>query len=83
MTLDVLLFAGFRDAADGQPVVTVELTDATATGESVYRALEARFPAFRSLRGVGRLALNLEYRPMDSALSPGDEVALLMPVAGG
>jgi len=43
----------------------------------------ARFPAMAAMRESIVLARNREFRPADSALSEGDEVAFLPPVSGG
>ncbi|MGH7712145.1 MAG: MoaD/ThiS family protein [Vicinamibacterales bacterium] len=80
MQVGVLLFASYADAL-GARSLSVTLPD----GARVRDALAY----VRALPGADRLppspltAVNAEYAPLDRALEPGDEVALIPPVAGG
>jgi molybdopterin converting factor subunit 1 len=80
MTVTVLLFASYADAL-GTPSVELELP----SGATVRDVVEQ----LRQLRGAERLppaplvAVNQRFAPGNRALSPGDEVAVIPPVAGG
>ena len=80
MTVTVLLFASYADAL-GQRTIPLDLPNGTTVGEVVRRV--------RELAGATRLpadpmvAVNEEYARADRALAPGDEVAIIPPVAGG
>lgn len=60
----------------------VELASGACLTELVS-ALHARHPALRGFEAALRYAVNLEFVAMDAALTDGDEVALIPPVAGG
>jgi molybdopterin converting factor small subunit len=76
----VLLFASYADAL-GAPALDVSLPPG-ATVSDLVRTV-------RSMPGAGTLppeplvAVNLAYAAHDVVLEPGDEVALIPPVAGG
>lgn len=76
----VLLFASYADELGGDEVTV--LLDEPATAADVLRAVLA-------LPGAGRLpprpivAVNQRYAQPDDPVRPGDEVALIPPVAGG
>lgn len=80
MTVTALLFASFADALDRE---SVELT--LPPGARVSDALAS----LRAMPGGDRLppaplvAINLSYVRTDAALSHGDELAVIPPVAGG
>jgi molybdopterin converting factor small subunit len=80
MLIDTLLFASYADALG---VESVRLT--LPAGATVNDALAQ----LRSLPGGDKLppaplvAINLAYARGDSALSTGDELAVIPPVAGG
>lgn len=80
MHVRILFFALYRDLA-GTGEMTLELppgaTAATAVERLRTHADLARLPE----RPV--VALNQEYAALEAALSDGDELALLPPVAGG
>jgi len=81
MQVSVRFFAGCRDASgtDGE---TFELPEG-ASLSALKDALAERFPKLaRYVQGV-RYARNWEYVSGDAALSDGDEIALIPPVAGG
>ena len=54
-----------------------------ASGLDARTALVAQHPRLRDMIPVARLALNHEYRPWETPLDEGDELALIMPVSGG
>jgi len=80
MTVTALLFASYADAL-GTPSVSLSL----ASGATVRDAVAQ----LRTMPGGGVLpetpvvALNLAYTRADAALSHGDELAVIPPVAGG
>ena len=80
MNVAVLLFASYADLLGGDRI-TVDLPN----GSSVRDLLDH----VRSLPGADRLppapvvAVNQQYATTHQRLTPGDEVALIPPVAGG
>ena len=80
MTVAVLLFASYADVLGGDRI----MLDLPA-GASVHDLLDR----VRSLPGAERLpptplvAVNQRYATAQHRLTPGDEVALIPPVAGG
>jgi molybdopterin converting factor subunit 1 len=80
MTVTVLLFASYADAL-GAPSVELDLPSGATVRDVVDH--------LRQLRGAERLppsplvAVNQRFARGDLALSPGDEVAVIPPVAGG
>lgn len=81
MRLTVRLFGSLREAA-GAPRLEVELPDG-ARIEDLRAALAARLPAAARLGPRAAVAVNQELAGPGTALSEGDEVALLPPVSGG
>jgi molybdopterin converting factor small subunit len=79
MTVAVLLFASYADVLGDR--ITLDLP----VGASVRDLLDR----VRSLPGAERLpptpavAVNQQYATAQQRLTPGDEVALIPPVAGG
>lgn len=81
MEFDVLFFASYRDLV-GRESVTVSLPG-TATVQELVRAVRGRGGVYAELPERPAVAVNHVVVPHDEALSPGDEVAFLPPVAGG
>ncbi len=82
MRIDVLLFASAADAFGG-PTLAVELPD-RATAEDV----RAQVSAEAERRGAPlphstRVAVNRAFAAPGDPVRPGDEVAVIPPVAGG
>lgn len=80
MRVRTLLFATYRDLA-GTDELELELP-----AGSTARDLVERLRGYRGLERLPRepaLAVNHVYAALSTALSEGDEVALLPPVAGG
>ena len=77
----VLAFAGARDVV-GAAEVAWDLAEPCSVS-ALFDALCQRFPGLEPHRGSLRLAVNGRYVNGDAAVSPGDEVALIPPVAGG
>ena len=80
MSVTVLLFASYADAL-GAPSLTLELP-ADATVADVLAEV-ARRPGAGMLPASPLVAVNQRYAPASTRVRPGDEVALIPPVAGG
>jgi molybdopterin converting factor small subunit len=80
MTVRVLLFASYADAV-GQNELTLELAEGSVVGDVVSRVRE--MAGGKALPPAPLLALNASYAPATAAVSSGDEVAIIPPVAGG
>lgn len=81
MKIHVLYFAVFRErlARDGEPL---ELPDGARVRDAI-EALADKHAAIGALRGRFRVAVNQDFSDDDRALTDGDELALIPPVAGG
>lgn len=77
----LLAFAGARDVV-GAGEVSIALSAPEPARAFLDRLVEA-FPGLARHRGSLRLAVNGTYAHWDEEVSPGDEVALIPPVAGG
>jgi molybdopterin converting factor subunit 1 len=80
--LDVLLFARLRELA-GAASVAVAVAPSGGSTRSVWEALVAVHPRLAGADGGLRVAVNQSYADWDTAISPGDVVAFIPPVAGG
>jgi molybdopterin converting factor subunit 1 len=80
MTVTVLLFARYREAA-GEPAIAVDLPDGATLGEA-WAAVRRRFPALAAETGP-MMALDRAYRGPETAVRPGSEIAFFPPVSGG
>ena len=81
MRVNVKLFAILRDRA-GVPELSLDLP-AGATAASAGAAVGERYPALREHLNRVAYAVNPAYAPAGTALSEGDELALIPPVSGG
>jgi molybdopterin converting factor subunit 1 len=81
MRVNVLLFAGYREAV-GELAVHIELGDESTVGD-LTAEMASRYPGLPQGSGHIVAAVNDEFRPHNFALSDGDEVALIPPVSGG
>lgn len=79
--VELLLFASYRERI-GESRVEVVL-DPPATVASLIEQLRARGAPWTGLPEQPAVAVNQRYAPTHAALSDGDEVALIPPVAGG
>ncbi len=77
----VLAFAGARDVI-GAAEIELPL-EGESTAEAVMDLICAKYPALQPHRPSIRLAVNSSYARGDEPVRPGDEVALIPPVAGG
>jgi molybdopterin synthase sulfur carrier subunit len=80
VTVRVLLFASYAEAL-GQSSLTLAVP-APATVAGVLQVLR-RQPGGELLPERPLTAVNLEQARLDSPVKPGDEVAVLPPLAGG
>lgn len=80
MTIDVQLFASYAEAL-GAKSIQIQLPE-DATVEALMIAV-SRLPGASRLPARPLVAVNLVYATPGTRLSPGDEVALIPPVAGG
>lgn len=80
MTVTALLFASYADAL-GTESVSLSLEPGSTVRDVVSR-LRA-LPGGMALPETPVVAVNLAYTKGDRALSHGDEVAVIPPVAGG
>jgi molybdopterin converting factor subunit 1 len=81
MRIQVLYFAVFREKL-GRDEEALELPDGARVRDAVV-ALAALHAPIATLAGRFRVAVNQDFADDDRALSDGDEIALIPPVAGG
>ncbi len=81
LMVKVLAFAGARDVV-GAPELDFELSEACSAAALMDRIC-ARFPGLAPHRKSLRMAINGSYAADRELVRPGDEVALIPPVAGG
>lgn len=81
MRIQVLYFAVFRERL-GMEGEVLEVADGATVGDAIA-ALEARHEVVATLRGHYRVALNQSMTDAGAALTDGDELVLIPPVAGG
>ena len=79
MTVRVLLFASYADAL-GRDSLDLDVAE-PARVRDVLAAVQHR--ASRAVPAAPLVAVNEEYAELDRILDPGDEVAIIPPVAGG
>jgi len=80
MTLDVLLFASYADAA-GSGTVRVTVADGATVG-AVVEGVRAMLPTLQ-LPVRPLVAVNQRYAASAQVVHAGDEVAFIPPVSGG
>ena len=82
MTVTVRLFAVLRERA-GRDSVEIELPDGATVSDAFERLAAA--PGLGELvdRLPLRMAVNREYAGADTAIAPGDELAVIPPISGG
>lgn len=81
MKIEVLLFAGAREAMGGDRVEVT--TEDVATVGTLRRCLGEQYPALRPWLSRMMIAVNAEYADDAQVLTPGAEVAGIPPVSGG
>jgi len=82
MIVKILYFAGLRDAV-GLSEESLDVPPAVTTVGGLADHLAARHRAFGERRGHVRIARNEAFALDEDALSDGDVIALIPPVAGG
>jgi molybdopterin converting factor small subunit len=82
MTIRVLLFGHYRDAAPSDGTISLELSSG-ATIADVAAVLAAKDKRFTDLLTRTRVAVAAEFASPDTVLHDGDEVAFLPPMSGG
>ena len=80
MTVTVRLFASYADKL-GRSEISLDLPDGATVRDAVSSI--ASLPGASGLPAAPLVAVNFEYAKAERALSDGDEVALIPPVAGG
>lgn len=80
-SIRVLAFAGARDAVGASELV-VDLPE-RATASAVFAQIVRAHPGLAPYEPIVRIAVNGTYALPGDMVSPGDEVALIPPVAGG
>jgi molybdopterin converting factor subunit 1 len=80
MTITALFFASYADAF-GRDRMELEVPNGSTVGDFL-RHLQA-LDRERSLPASPLVAVNERYAPREHVLRPGDEVAVIPPVAGG
>jgi molybdopterin converting factor subunit 1 len=81
MIVRSLFFAHYRDLA-GADELAVELPAGARVADLVAR-LRASGNGLSRLPDAPAVAVNMDYAPLATRLSDGDEVAFIPPVAGG
>jgi molybdopterin converting factor subunit 1 len=79
VTVTVLLFASFADIL-GRSRLEITIPPGATVGDTVA---QVRAAAADRLPPAPMVAVNEEYARYDRVLVPGDELALIPPVAGG
>ncbi|MGH9500389.1 MAG: molybdenum cofactor biosynthesis protein MoaE [Terriglobales bacterium] len=81
MQVRVLFFGMLKDLT-GRSCESLDLPE-SATLRDLLSHYEHEIPRLKALAASLATSINQEYAPLESQLSPGDEVALLPPVSGG
>lgn len=79
-TLTVQLFASYADLF-GAPSLQIPFEPGGTVADLVHSIRS--MPAGSSLPPSPRIAVNRRFAPSTEPLSPGDEIAVIPPVAGG
>ncbi|HIP70507.1 MAG TPA: molybdopterin converting factor, partial [Anaerolineae bacterium] len=81
MKLEIRLFATLRDKA-GQDRILITLAE-PATVADVVAATAAAYPRLAEALGSSIVSVNKAFAGEDTAVHPGDEIAIFPPVSGG
>lgn len=81
MKIRALFFASCRDIVKSREI-DLEVPEGATAGEVLDRLCQT-YPRLSDLRGRMALSVNEEYATPESALRPGDTLALIPPVSGG
>jgi MoaE-MoaD fusion protein len=82
MRINILLFATLKDIA-GQPRLSLDLAQESATVADVRAALSEKHPAMEENIKAAIASVNQEYAFDEEPVHDGDEVAFFPPVSGG
>lgn len=82
MELEIRLFATLRDRA-GQNRIHVTLPQQEATVDDLLTAIARDYPQLQPSLGTALVSVNKAFAFPETAVSPGDEIALFPPVSGG
>jgi molybdopterin converting factor subunit 1 len=82
MNVSLLFFAAARDAV-GRSREDVELPPTVTDVASFSSWLADAYPPLRPYLGCVRIARNEVFAEPSTVLAPGDELAIIPPVAGG
>ncbi len=82
MTVRILLFGHYKDAAPGGALSLGELPDGASVADVAER-LGARDERLSGLLARARVAVNADFADANTLLSHGDEIAFLPPMSGG
>lgn len=80
MTVTALLFASYADVL-GRTTMELAMAPGATVGDALARI--RALPGGERLPPAPMMAVNLAYAKLDQELRPGDEVAVIPPVAGG
>ncbi|HRQ42187.1 MAG TPA: molybdenum cofactor biosynthesis protein MoaE [Chloroflexota bacterium] len=81
MELNIRLFATLKDRA-GRSQILVSL-DEPATVQTVLETIVSQYPALATAVASSIVSVNKAFAGADTAVRPGDEVAIFPPVSGG
>jgi molybdopterin converting factor subunit 1 len=81
MRIHLLYFASFREAV-GREEEELDMPTGSRVAD-LWQELTRRIPHFQRFNRMPPASLNRQYVEAETALSEGDEVAFLPPVAGG
>jgi molybdopterin converting factor subunit 1 len=80
MTVTVLLFARYREAA-GERAIAVDLPEGASLA-AAWAAVQRQVPALAAETSP-MMALDQAYRGPETSVQPGSEIAFFPPVSGG
>ncbi len=81
MDVQIKLFATLKDKAGSNKITVTVAEPATVT--TLLEAVGAAYPALQTSLPIALVSVNKAFAGEDTAVSPGDEVALFPPVSGG
>ena len=81
MQVDIRLFATLKDRA-GQDRIQIEVNE-PATVQDILHGAAAAYPKLAEALDSSIVSVNRAFAGVDTAVSPGDEVAIFPPVSGG
>ena len=80
VTVTVQLFASYAESF-GAPALEIPITPGTSVNDLIRQI--RTLPGSEMVRDTARVAINRQFALPDQLVDPGDEVALIPPVAGG